>query len=154
MPYFKYSRPILMNCFVRMFERLSLVSKFGIDMAKLKKFILEICRNYRRVPFHNMTHAFNVTHMLYMILSQNERNGQNYFAKEVFEDLDKLSMLLACIGHDLNHPGVGNTYFVKANNMMSQSVNGKSVLEHYHCYNLIRIIEQTDLLSNLTYKQY
>jgi len=59
--------------------------------------------------------VFNVTHVLYLILRQNENeDGTNNFANGVFEDLDKLAMLLACIGHDLNHQGLGNTYYVKA----------------------------------------
>ena len=135
-----------------MFERLNLINKFNIDVIKLKEFVLQVSKSYRRVPFHNFTHCFNVTHVLYCILRQNEHNGENQFAKYVFQDLDKLAMLLACIGHDLNHPGLGNTYFVKADHRLSATVNGKSVLENYHCYSLLRLMEVTDVCGFLDYK--
>ena len=68
---------------------------------------------------------------------------KNTFFDSSFEDADKLALLLACIGHDLNHPGLGNTYFQKANHSISQTVNGKSVLENFHCYTLFRLFDET-----------
>ena len=56
-----------------------------------------------------MTHAFNVTHVMYWIIHCGPNDS--YFKTKAFTDLDKLAMLIACIGHDLNHPGLGNTYF-------------------------------------------
>ena len=81
-----------------------------------------------------MTHAFNVTHVMYWIIHCGPNDS--YFKTKAFTDLDKLAMLIACIGHDLNHPGLGNTYFQKSNHTLSQVVNGRSVLEHFHCYTL------------------
>lgn len=64
------------------------------------------------VPFHNMTHAFNVTHVCYWVLKSGDDENSVFYKS--FTMLDKLSMILACIGHDLYHPGLANTYFVKS----------------------------------------
>jgi hypothetical protein len=94
-----------------------------------------------------MTHAFNVTHVMYWIICCGP--NESYLKTKAFTDLDKLAMLIACIGHDLNHPGLGNTYFQKSNHVLSQVVNGRSVLEHFHCYTLFQILNKTQLLSSL-----
>ena len=67
-----------------------------------------------------MTHAYNVTHVTYWVIKQKG----SYFCEHAFEDVEKLAILIACMGHDLNHPGLGNTYFVKANHSLSLTVNG------------------------------
>lgn len=70
MPYFNYNRGTLLSCWYRMFQFFDLIEKFQIKSANLQKFLIEICKKYRRVPFHNMTHAFNVTHTCFFILLQ------------------------------------------------------------------------------------
>lgn len=51
-----------------MFEHFGFIEKFGINKVNLQKFLLEVCRKYRRVPFHNMTHAFNVSHACFFVI--------------------------------------------------------------------------------------
>ena len=70
MPYFKYNRGTLLTCWYRMFQFFELIEKFQIKQQNLQKFLVEVCRKYRRVPFHNMTHAFNVTHTCFYIILQ------------------------------------------------------------------------------------
>lgn len=50
-------------------------------------------------------------------------------------------MILACIGHDLDHPGLGNSYFQKAKDNRALTVNNSSILENYHLYILMGVIE-------------
>lgn len=103
-----------------------------------------------------MTHAFNVTHTcFYLILNlkketiedekdtENEDNSncKSLIKETLFTDIDILSMIIACIGHDLDHPGLGNTYFSKSKEYRAQSVNDKSVLENYHLYVLMSLID-------------
>lgn len=92
-----------------MFENLGFIEKFNIKKETLNYFLSEVCKHYNFVPFHNMTHVFNVTHVMYWIICCGPNDS--YFKTKAFTDLDKLAMLIACIGHDLNHPGLGNTYF-------------------------------------------
>ena len=72
-----------------------------------------------------MTHAFNVTHITFYILqgfsveakrnekdkaSSKESGHDPILTRSLFSDLDILSMLLAALGHDLDHPGLPNGY--------------------------------------------
>jgi len=56
-------------------------------------------------------------------------------------------MLLASFGHDVGHPGVGNTYFVKSKNKKSLAVNGVSVLENEHYRIVDKVLKSTGLLD-------
>ena len=111
MDYLKYDREILLNCFYKMFERLDFLNKYKIEQSSLQAFLLKICENYNYAPFHNVTHVFNVTHVCYSIINENRK--ESYLAQESFEDIHKLSMIIACIGHDLDHPGVSNDFLRK-----------------------------------------
>lgn len=132
-----------------MFEHFGFIEKFGISKVNLQKFLLEVCRKYRRVPFHNMTHAFNVSHACFFVILvikrerledalideenalQGKKDSQDDFPttraslipETLFTDLDILAMLIACIGHDLDHPGLGNSYFSKAKDYRATAVS-------------------------------
>ena len=67
--YFRYSRGQLQPLIVEMFSRLGLIVRFKINPENLKSFIRGISRHMKRVPYHNFTHAFNIVHMTYLILS-------------------------------------------------------------------------------------
>lgn len=60
-------------------------------------------------------------------------------------------MILAALGHDLDHPGVNNAYLNKTKDVRSLIYNEKSPLENHHCSLLWQIlsIDQFNVLENL-----
>ncbi len=47
-------------------------------MECLMRFILTVRRNYRKVPYHNWSHAFSVAHAMYTVIKQTKhRFSQN-----------------------------------------------------------------------------
>jgi hypothetical protein len=68
MPYLLYDRKTLRGCISVMLERLGLIERFKIDRVKLNHFSRDVSRHMKRVPYHNFTHAFNITHMCYIII--------------------------------------------------------------------------------------
>ena len=70
MPYFSYSRATLVCCWYKMFEHFQLLDELQIDKGTFKSFLTKVAHSYRRQPFHNMTHAFNVTHITFYILNK------------------------------------------------------------------------------------
>lgn len=102
-----------------------------------------------------MTHAFNVTHVAFYVILQLKletlkkteeeiKNGPKEKAlinETSFTDLDYLAIIIACIGHDLDHPGLGNSYFTKSRDARALTGNNSSVLENYHCYYLMNLLE-------------
>ena len=66
--YYSYDREILLNCFAQMFDRLGLKHQFSISDKKLERFLVSVAKKMRDVPFHNLTHVFNVTHYMYLLI--------------------------------------------------------------------------------------
>jgi len=69
------------------------------------------------VPYHNYGHAFNIAHYVYIILRKTK------IIETFLEDIDVLTLIVAAIGHDLNHPGVNNMYYTKTKHPIAQTVN-------------------------------
>lgn len=47
--------------------------------------------------------------------------------------IDKLILIVSCIGHDLNHPGFNNAYQVNAKTDLAILYSDVSPLENHHC---------------------
>ena len=67
----------------------------------------------------------------------------------LLNELDILSILIAAIGHDLDHPGLANAYMAKveqsnpqiyANKKASEDANNRSFLENHHIKVLMGLI--------------
>ena len=63
-------------------------------MDELTKFTLTVRRNYRRVPYHNWTHAFSVAHCMFMIL---RKASSNFMLTEVGNGSYSVLYVLDCI---------------------------------------------------------
>lgn len=132
-------------CLFEMFKRLGLMERFRIDGGKLKNLIVEISRNYKRVPYHNFTHAFNIVHMCYILLRTTR-------LRTFLEDIDVLALMIGALGHDIDHSGMNNVYYTKTKHPMARAVNDSSVLENYHGYMLFQILskEENGVLAALS----
>jgi cGMP-specific 3',5'-cyclic phosphodiesterase, invertebrate len=91
---------------ISMFVDLDLIAKFNIPYDVLCRFFLTVKKNYRPVSYHNWRHGFNVMASMYLMLTVG-----NY--RNVFSDLEMLSLLIACICHDLDHRGTSNNFQIK-----------------------------------------
>ncbi|VDO00929.1 unnamed protein product [Rodentolepis nana] len=78
-----------------------------------------------------------------------------YCIFEVFSDLECLSIIIACLSHDLDHRGTNNQFQIQT---MSPLVNlySTSVLEHHHFDQCIMLLNTkgTDILCNLSHDEY
>ena len=104
MKYLNYKRADLAKLFPVMLERLGLIESLNLDREKLDSFINEVVDSYNLVAYHNFTHAFNITHQIYVILRRTK------LREKYIKEIDALALLLSAIGHDLNHPGMNNVY--------------------------------------------
>ena len=83
---------------------MGLTTRFQIDQGKLRAFIAAVERNYKRVPYHNFTHAFNIVHFVYFLLRTTK-------LREYLEEIDVLALMLGALGHDIDHSGMNNIYY-------------------------------------------
>lgn len=56
------------------------------------------------------------------------------------EPLDVFGLLVAAIGHDVNHPGVTNAFLVNSGHELAVKYNNNSVLENHHAATVLHIL--------------
>ena len=70
--------------------------------------------------------------------------------------LEKLTLIVSAIGHDLDHPGFNNAYQINARTDLALIYNDQSPLENHHCSMTFMILKDpdTNILKNLTDKEF
>ncbi|EFA83871.1 cAMP phosphodiesterase [Heterostelium album PN500] len=147
---FRYSEDDLMPMLVDMFENFQLLETFKIPIEKLQRFIMAVHSLYRKSNrYHNFLHAFDVTQTCYTFLT-------TFKAAQYLTHLDILSLLIAAMCHDLNHPGFNNTFQVNAQTDLTLQYNDNSVLENHHATLTFKILKNSDcnILEGLNEDQY
>ena len=126
-----------------------------INTSKLDKFFSSLSNGYFEFTlYHNAIHASDVTQTAaLMILNSN-------FEEIAFTNItDILSIITACLGHDLGHPGVNNQFLINTSNELALTYNDLSPLENFHTSNLFKIIKVDennilDKVSNIVFKSF
>ncbi|KAM4865607.1 cAMP and cAMP-inhibited cGMP 3',5'-cyclic phosphodiesterase 10A isoform 1-T1 [Thomomys bottae] len=116
------------------------------DLEKLCRFIMSVKKNYRRVPYHNWKHAVTVAHCMYAILQNNH---------ELFTDLERKGLLIACLCHDLDHRGFSNSYLQKFDHPLA-ALYSTSTMEQHHFSQTVSILqlEGHNIFSTLSSSEY
>ena len=130
----------LVACVVQIFIELGFVEEFNIPESALWLFIIAIQSKYRHVPYHNFTHAFDVTQTLSTWMADGKLD--NYLSR-----LNQFSLLIAGLCHDLDHMGLNNSFLLKVETplgVLSASSGSTSVLEVHHCNVAIDILQNED----------
>ncbi|KAK3730857.1 hypothetical protein QZH41_009975, partial [Actinostola sp. cb2023] len=129
---------------IDMTKNLFSLSRFDND--ELYRFVLTVRKNYRRVPYHNWTHAFAVAHCMYLVI----RSGHNNFS-----GLEALAMYFACLCHDLDHRGRTNSWMKNEGTPLA-AVYSTSTMEHHHFNQTITILQHEghNIFSHLSSTEY
>jgi len=124
----------------------NVVEERMIDKDKFMNLLIEIKYGYRQNQYHNFHHAFAVFQMCYIFSNQIDLPSKigisSYFV-----------MLLACIGHDLDHPGMANATLVKLRHPLAVQFNLKSPNEQNHISKLCHLIfenQNTNIFGDLS----
>ncbi|XP_072121405.1 cAMP and cAMP-inhibited cGMP 3',5'-cyclic phosphodiesterase 10A isoform X2 [Mobula birostris] len=120
--------------------------KNSIDLEKLCRFTMSVKKNYRRVPYHNWKHAVSVAHCMYTILQS---------VQGTFSELERKSLLVACLCHDLDHRGYTNSYLQKFDHPLA-ALYSSSTMEQHHFSQTVAILqlEGHNIFANLTGDEY
>ncbi|CAH8495236.1 unnamed protein product [Schistosoma rodhaini] len=141
-----YSDAELINFVKFMFVDLNLPELCHFSIDTLENWIFSTYLRYNNVPFHNFKHAFMVTQMMYCIIKM--VNLPLYLSS-----VDLLILLFSALSHDLDHPGVTNSYQINAGTWLALRYNDISPLENHHCmtaFDLITNNPTTNIISGLT----
>jgi 3'5'-cyclic nucleotide phosphodiesterase len=109
-----------------------------VVMDQLRLYVKSIANCYREHSFHSFEHCSHVTmsayHLLNRITASNtpNTNSDNHgVVKVAAHPLTQLAILLSALVHDVEHPGVPNTYLVREQESMAQRYHEKSVAEQH-----------------------
>lgn len=111
-----------------------------INLSKLDTMLMAISNGYNEsVLYHNAMHATDVTQTVFSFIINSN------FEEVVYTNVnDILSIITACLGHDLCHPGTTNPFNVNTLSDLAITYNDISVLENFHAASLFRIIRQAE----------
>lgn len=127
-------------------EQRGVLDQLHIDRGKMLAWLDAIEKAYSTTnPYHNALHAADVcANMDYFMRQPN-------LARQL-RPLDELAGLVAALMHDMEHPGVNNTFLEATRNELAIVYNDVSVLENHHvaaAFKLLKVAEYdwTDALT-------
>ncbi|XP_063909612.1 cAMP and cAMP-inhibited cGMP 3',5'-cyclic phosphodiesterase 10A-like isoform X2 [Zophobas morio] len=123
---------------------LQVVHVSEINIKNMMQFILSARKLYRNNPYHNFEHAFNVCHCMHAILRRNLKK---------FSVIELKSLIIAALGHDLDHGGFTNNFLQLINDDLAQLYD-ESFLENHHFRVTMTILNDCEIYSNLSENTY
>jgi hypothetical protein len=138
----------LRRLFAAMMHAHGLLRAFKLSPSALDAFTADVAARYAGNPFHNWRHAFSVAHATWRLLDD-EGAPDAPPLRSRLEPLDCLSLLLAALCHDLEHPGTTNAFQVNTGSALALRYNDASVLENHHAATMFAVLEKARLLAPL-----
>ena len=140
----------LFNVTYTILYKLDLVNHFNLDDTVLRSFLTAVQAGYHPNPYHNKTHAADVTQINYFILTKGGLAERCKLSKS-----ELLGAVLAGAIHDYDHPGFNNNFHTRTNAYLSTLYNDRSILENHHCACVFELMRQPmyNLLAPLTEDQ-
>jgi len=138
----------MLKASLRMFTDLDLINRFNIDYFTLCRWLCSVRRNYRSVTYHNWRHAFNVCQLMFSIITNTT------WWKQLGE-IECLSLVIACLCHDLDHRGTNNSYQIKSSNNLAR-LYSTSTMEHHHFDQCLMLLSSNgnQLLTNVSKEEF
>ncbi|KAF0682577.1 Aste57867_25309 [Aphanomyces stellatus] len=145
---FSQSYAQLKTILVAMFDSMQLLSTFDVSPDIFVVFLDAIDRHHRDVPYHNFFHAFSVTQCAYTLLAPDPLPHVDV--------LDVFATLVACLGHDIDHPGHCNEFEIETDSELALRYNDISVLENHSIAVLFAILRDpaSNILTTLSKPQH
>ncbi|BGP40013.1 3',5'-cyclic-nucleotide phosphodiesterase [Rhodotorula kratochvilovae] len=165
-----YSSDELLACVGIIFESVRNMEGVEFDLHRFKLLLLSLRSAYHaRNGYHNFNHAADVTQACYSFLVRmglapplfllceddydaNLGEGRRKWRRnraveeggmgELLRPMDVFALMVACIGHDVGHPGLTNAYMVNARAPVAQIYDDKSILENFHTVTLTHMLRR------------
>ena len=92
---------------VELFYSFNVPQEFSVTEAQILQFVKVVQRKYRNVPYHNFTHAFDVTQALCVYLKLMPEG-------KYLTNLERFALIVTALCHDIDHMGLNNSFQLKA----------------------------------------
>ncbi|CAD8199035.1 unnamed protein product [Paramecium pentaurelia] len=146
----KYDSAILTNLMCYYFEKEHLFSTLKISPDSFKKCMDRLGSSYHKENlYHNVIHAFDVTHTVYFFIEK-----CNFKEIGKLTKLDYSILLLSAAAHDVDHPGFNNIFLNNTRHELAMTYNDKSSLEQHHAATLFKYIRDTELFANFSLQDF
>jgi hypothetical protein len=127
-----------------MLHEQGLLRSFSISPLAAAAFIADVAAHYDDGnAFHTFRHAAMVTATAWRFLT-----GSRLRAARL-RDVDVLALLLSAMCHDLEHPGVTNSFQVNTRSALALRYNDASCNENHHCAVAFTLLHAHGLLRGL-----
>uniref|UniRef100_A0A7R9UAZ1 PDEase domain-containing protein n=1 Tax=Pinguiococcus pyrenoidosus TaxID=172671 RepID=A0A7R9UAZ1_9STRA len=104
----------------------------------LPAFLRDVFNAYQnRNPFHNFAHVVSVVHVTDRLLA-----GESLCNR--LSGLERFSLVLAALCHDVGHPGLTNAYLVARSDPLAIQHNDDAVLERHHCAATFQLLRKPE----------
>jgi hypothetical protein len=101
------------------FENWGHLASLSLDVGLFGAFIAALYQDYARNPYHNYRHALSMLQAAFMLPSENKGLGH-------LSTLEQCALLLSCIVRHLGHPGLNDTFQIRAQCLPNMRVPGYS----------------------------
>ncbi|CAI8021729.1 High affinity cAMP-specific 3',5'-cyclic phosphodiesterase 7A [Geodia barretti] len=120
-----------------------LISYWNLDIMKVMKFLALVESAYHPDNcYHNCTHAADVAQALHCLLMEPKLNSN-------ITPLELLAIMIAALCHDLDHPGVNQSFLLSTSSYLASIHGQTSILEQHHCRATKAILREVGLLDHL-----
>lgn len=134
----------LTELLLHLFDYYDLYNIFKLDTVKvLKCFRLIECNYHATNPYHNSVHAADVTQAMHCFIQEKK-------IRPYMTDLEILCSILAAVCHDLDHPGVNQSFLIATNNPLARLYGNNSVLENHHWRFALSIFKESKLFEHFS----
>lgn len=134
---------------LQMFKNLGYCEAYHISEEKCLHYILTVRKNYRKVAYHNFTHAVSVTHSIFLLITHTS-------VKTRFPQLNQFGMFLAALNHDIDHRGTNNAFQKTAQTALARYYSTSTMEKHHfnHAIHILQTLEvgMCDAFENERYK--
>lgn len=108
-------------------DSLGLMSELKISAPSIEVVINDFESRYSKTTYyHNWAHAFATFHTTFALMSS------DVVPVGTLSPYDELALLLASLGHDVEHPGMNNQFLINNRDTLAIRYNDMSVLENHH----------------------
>lgn len=130
-----------------LFFHTGIMTKFNIDERLLLNWLSVVEAGYHPNPYHNSMHAADVLHVTHYIL---RCGGMIKKCNLTSEDI--FAAMFAATIHDYDHPGINNSFHIKAGTYLATLYNDRSILENRHVSNVFELMKlpKFNILSGVT----
>lgn len=104
------------------------------------------------MPYHNFFHCCDVAHATFRFIKLSTRRTD-------LSSMECFALMIAAVCHDMDHPGLQNSFLVETKHALATVYNDRSVLENRHIsclYSLVADHPEADVfqfLDNASWKE-